>query len=70
MDCFYGEPMLFRIESFDDNDVDVLPVFKAASMCKDVGVLDAFFDEYLPGFDNSVSWFFLFLFFMFILLFI
>jgi hypothetical protein len=55
MECFYGDAFLCKVEKRDDGDFDHLPSFKITSLCNDFGVIDMFFNEYLPNFDEYVS---------------
>jgi hypothetical protein len=43
------------VEKKDVEDFDKLPSFVVSSICGDVGIVDMFFDEYLPNFDVFVS---------------
>jgi hypothetical protein len=43
------------VEKRDVQDFDKLPSFVVSSICGDVGIVDMFFDEYLPDFDVFVS---------------
>jgi hypothetical protein len=66
MECFYGDLLLLIVKSIDYDDGDELPMLNASSVCRDVDVLDAFFDEYQNSVESSVS----FLVYIFIYLFI
>jgi hypothetical protein len=55
MECFYGDAFLCKVKKKDDEDFDLLPSFKIMSLCNEVGVIDMFFNEYLPNFDEHVS---------------
>jgi hypothetical protein len=55
MECYYGDAFLCKVEKKDDQDFDKLPSFVVSSMCRDVEIVDMFFDEYLPDFDVFVS---------------
>jgi hypothetical protein len=55
MECYYGDAFLCRVEKRDIQDFDKLPSFVVSSICGDVGIVDMFFDEYLPDFDVFVS---------------
>jgi hypothetical protein len=55
MECYYGDAFLCKVEKKDVEDFDKLPSFVVSSICGDVGIVDMFFDEYLPDFDVFVS---------------
>jgi hypothetical protein len=55
MECYYGDGFLCRVEKRDDEAFENLATFQISALCNDVGVLDMFFDEYLPKFEKFVS---------------
>jgi hypothetical protein len=55
METYYGDAFLCKVEKKDDQDFNNLPSFVVSSICRDVGMVDMFFDEYLPDFDVFVS---------------
>jgi hypothetical protein len=55
MECYYGDAFLCKVEKKDIQDFDKLPSFVVSSICGDAGIVDMFFDEYLPDFEVFVS---------------
>ncbi|WJX77299.1 hypothetical protein P8452_60620 [Trifolium repens] len=51
MESYFGDAFLCKVEKKDDQDFNKLPSFVVSAMCRDVGMVDMFFDEYLPDFD-------------------
>jgi hypothetical protein len=55
MECFYGDAYLCKVGKRDPIDSDALPAFDVVSICSDVGVVNKFFDEFVPDVDAFVS---------------
>jgi hypothetical protein len=55
MESYYGDAFICKVEKNDAQDFNKLPSFVVSSLCRDVGMVDMFFDEYLPDFDVFVS---------------
>jgi hypothetical protein len=55
MECFYGDAYLCKVGKRDDVDSDALPTFDVVSICNEIGVVNVFFDEFVPDVDAFVS---------------
>jgi hypothetical protein len=55
MKCFYGDAYLCKVQGRDPVDFDDLPVFQVLSVCSEAGVVNMFFDEFVPDVEKFVS---------------
>jgi hypothetical protein len=55
IECFYGDAYLCKVQGRDPVDFDDLPAFDVLSVCCEVGVVNMFFDEFIPDVDKFVS---------------
>jgi hypothetical protein len=55
MECFYGDAYLCKVGKRDPIDSDALPAFDVVSICNEIGVVNMFFDEFVPDVDAFVS---------------
>ncbi|KAK2355930.1 hypothetical protein QL285_093299 [Trifolium repens] len=55
IECFYGDAYLCKVQGRDPVDFDDLPAFDVLSVCCEVGVVNMFFDEFIPDVDKFID---------------
>jgi hypothetical protein len=55
MECFYGDAYLCKVQERDPVDFDDLPAFDVLSICSEAGVVNMFFDQFIPDAEKFFS---------------
>ncbi|WJX45740.1 hypothetical protein P8452_32601 [Trifolium repens] len=55
MKCFYGDAYLCKVQGRDPVDFDDFPVFQVLSVCSEAGVVNMFFDEFVPDVEKFID---------------
>jgi hypothetical protein len=54
-ECFYGDAYLCKVQERDPVDFDDLPAFDVLSICSEAGVVNMFFDQFIPDAEKFFS---------------